>query len=185
MTKRSKVNAADLSRASGLTPKQERFAVEYLKDGNATQAAIRAGYSAANADVTGPRLLGNVGIAAAIEAGREKIMAKLEISTQRVLERFERWAAADPRKAFDAGGQLLHPSAMDEATAATVAEVEVTKRAGGEALHKIKFVDRLAANVALARSLGMFRDNVDVSIRPGLAEALDAAWKRVGRQGRV
>jgi phage terminase small subunit len=182
MVKSTKVNRTDLSHAGSLTPKQERFAVEYLKDGNATQAAIRAGYSAVNADVTGPRLLGNVGIAAAIEAGREKILAKLEISAQRVLERFERWAAADPRKAFDAGGQLLHPSAMDADTAATVAEVEVTRRGGGEALHKIKFVDRLAANVALARSLGLFKDRLEVSTNDGLAARLDAARERQRRE---
>ena len=45
-----------------LTPKQERFVAEYLVDMNATQAAIRAGYSRKTADVQGPRLLGNVRI---------------------------------------------------------------------------------------------------------------------------
>src|SRR5579859_2384627 len=40
-----------------LTPKQERFAREFLVDLNATQAAIRGGYSARTADKAGPRLL--------------------------------------------------------------------------------------------------------------------------------
>lgn len=56
-----------------LTPKQARFVDEYLLDLNATQAAIRAGYSAANADVTGPRMLGNVGVAAALAARQAKV----------------------------------------------------------------------------------------------------------------
>ena len=43
-----------------LTPKQRSFIAEYVVDKNATQAAIRAGYSEKTADVQGPRLLGNV-----------------------------------------------------------------------------------------------------------------------------
>lgn len=72
-----------------LTPKQERFVAEYLKDLNATQAAIRAGYARANADVTGPRLLGNVGVAAAIAAGQARIAGKLEITAEKVLRDLE------------------------------------------------------------------------------------------------
>jgi phage terminase small subunit len=43
----------------GLTPKQRLFALEWSKDCNATQAAIRAGYSAKGADVQGHKLLSN------------------------------------------------------------------------------------------------------------------------------
>ncbi|HEI6782529.1 terminase small subunit [Yersinia enterocolitica] len=43
-----------------LTDKQELFAREYLKDLNATQAAIRAGYSEKTAQVQSSRLLSNV-----------------------------------------------------------------------------------------------------------------------------
>jgi len=49
-----------------LTSKQQMFCREYLVDINATQAAIRAGYSAKTADVAGPRLLGNVRVAECI-----------------------------------------------------------------------------------------------------------------------
>ena len=70
---------------SKLNPKQQRFVAEYLIDSNATQAAIRAGYASANADVTGPRLLGNVGIAAAIAAGRAKIADRLEITAESLI----------------------------------------------------------------------------------------------------
>src|SRR5260370_15416992 len=69
-----------------MTPKQKRFVAEYLIDLNATQAAIRAGYAAKDADVQGPRLLGNVGIAEAIQKETEKRMNKLEITADRVLK---------------------------------------------------------------------------------------------------
>lgn len=70
-----------------LTPKQVRFVEEYLIDLNATQAAIRAGYSANNADVTGPRMLGNVGVLAAIEERQQKRAAKFELTQDWVIER--------------------------------------------------------------------------------------------------
>lgn len=49
-----------------LNEKQKRFCHEYIKDRNATQAAIRAGYAENSADVTGSRLLGKASISAYI-----------------------------------------------------------------------------------------------------------------------
>jgi phage terminase small subunit len=63
-----------------LTPKQARFVAEYLKDLNAKQAAIRAGYSEKTAEVQGCRLLRNVQVAQAVEAGRAKQLAKAELA---------------------------------------------------------------------------------------------------------
>lgn len=83
-----------------LTPKQQRFVAEYLIDLNATQAAIRAGYSKKTADVQGPRLLGNVGVAQAIQSGRTKQAERLEITADYVLgtirETVERCRQAAP-----------------------------------------------------------------------------------------
>jgi phage terminase small subunit len=69
-----------------MTPKQKAFVSEYIRDRNATQAAIRAGYKADNADVTGPRLLGNVGIAQAIAAATEKVAERAGIDAAWVLK---------------------------------------------------------------------------------------------------
>ncbi len=73
-----------------MTPKQQRFVEEYLKDPNATQAAIKAGYSPTNADVTGPRMLGNVGVAAAINEGQAARSERTKIDADWVLERLSR-----------------------------------------------------------------------------------------------
>jgi phage terminase small subunit len=43
-----------------MTPKQKRFVEEYLIDLNATQSAVRAGYSKKNAGRIGPELLDSV-----------------------------------------------------------------------------------------------------------------------------
>lgn len=55
-----------------MTPKQERFCTEYLVDLNATQAAIRSGYSEKTAHSQGPRLLENVEVQNRIKEIREQ-----------------------------------------------------------------------------------------------------------------
>lgn len=73
--------------AARLTAKQKRFVAEYLVDGNATQAAIRAGYSKATAYSIGAENLKKPEIAAAIEAAQAKIAGKLGITAERVIQR--------------------------------------------------------------------------------------------------
>ena len=63
-----------------MNDKHKRFIQEYLIDLNATQAAIRAGYSKKTADVQGSRLLGNAKIAKAIQKAKEATAKRLEIT---------------------------------------------------------------------------------------------------------
>jgi phage terminase small subunit len=69
-----------------LTPKMQLFVAEYLKDLNATQAAIRAGYSKKTAHVQGPRLLDNVRIQEAIESGIETLVERIAVDQDFVIE---------------------------------------------------------------------------------------------------
>ncbi len=55
-----------------LTPKQKAFIDEYLIDLNATQAAIRAGYSAKTAESRGSQLLRNIKVAEAVAKGQQE-----------------------------------------------------------------------------------------------------------------
>lgn len=72
-----------------LTAKQARFKDEYLIDNNATQAAIRAGYSAKTAKSQGQRLLTNVDIAAAIKAGQKEIAKRNGLTIDDILDELE------------------------------------------------------------------------------------------------
>jgi len=60
-----------------LSPRHERFVAEFLKDGNATQAYIRAGYSPRGAQPSASRLLRDPRIEAAVAAGRQRINQSL------------------------------------------------------------------------------------------------------------
>ena len=79
-----------------LTPKQERFVAEYLIDLNATQAALRAGYSEKNAGKIGFQLLEKTRIQAAIHAEMKKRGQRTEITADMVLKRWWDIATADP-----------------------------------------------------------------------------------------
>jgi phage terminase small subunit len=70
-----------------LTAKQQRFIEEYLIDLNATQAAIRAGYSEKNADKIGSQLLGKTRVKEQIDKALEKRSNKLNLDAEWVLTR--------------------------------------------------------------------------------------------------
>ncbi|MFZ1975817.1 MAG: terminase small subunit [Candidatus Acidiferrales bacterium] len=82
-----------------LNARQQKFVVAYIKLGNATQAAIAAGYSARTAKQIGSRLLTNVAIASAIT---------LSVADQGIS--LERWAKETARLAFDVepSGEFTH-----------------------------------------------------------------------------
>jgi phage terminase small subunit len=79
----SKANPGDPSK---LNDKQRQFVREYLIDLNATQAAIRCGYSAKTAKVQGSRLLTNVAVQAAIQIAKAERAARKVIDQDYVLD---------------------------------------------------------------------------------------------------
>lgn len=81
-----------------LTPKQQRFVDEYLIDLNATQAAIRAGYSAKTAYSIGIENLRKPEIQKAIQEARTKLSSRTEITQDMVLERLWAQATANPNE---------------------------------------------------------------------------------------
>lgn len=72
-----------------LSPKHARFVAEYLKDNNATQAAIRAGYSERTAKQQGCRLLTKADVAAAVRKGQKRVAKKAEITVESLAAEFE------------------------------------------------------------------------------------------------
>lgn len=161
----------------GLTPKQARFIEEYLVDLNATQAAIRAGYSEKTAYSQGERLLRNVEVAQGIEAAQEARSKRTEITQDMVLRELAKIGFSDIRKAVKWGHTelrvsedeegdvmpyhglaLIDSSEIDDDTAAAISEVSE----GRDGL-KVKFHDKKGALVDIGKHLGMFKDRVEHS----------------------
>jgi phage terminase small subunit len=69
-----------------MNAKHSRFVEEYMVDRNATQAAIRAGYSPRTARAQGSRLLTNADISAAVQAAEEAIVERTKVTQGYVVE---------------------------------------------------------------------------------------------------
>jgi phage terminase small subunit len=150
-----------------LNPKQRRFIDQYLVDLNATQAAMRAGYSTETAHSQGSRLLKNVEIAAEIESARSRQSARTEITQDRVLTEIARLAFLDVRKLFDSGGRPKAIGELDDDTAAAISGIDVAQTKGERGrvgtvvtTTKYRLADKRGALELLARHLGMLNDKM-------------------------
>jgi len=95
-----------------LTPKQSQFCLEYLKDLNATQAAIRAGYSEKTAQEQSSRLLSNVMVQQMIAKGVSSRSERTKIDSDWLLTRLAEEAEADVGDLYDESTGALKPVHM-------------------------------------------------------------------------
>jgi Phage terminase, small subunit len=151
-----------------LTAKQEKFCNEYLIDLNATQAAIRAGYSEKTAAVIGAQNLIKLNIANFIQEKQKELQEETGITQKRVLEEYAKIAFSDIRQMFDGNNMLLSLKDVPDDIAACLSSVEVDQLWGasmdgkvqiGET-KKVKVWNKINALDSLARHFGMFeKDN--------------------------
>ena len=93
-----------------MTERQRKFVAEFLKSGNGTQAALRAGYSQNGAAVQATRLLRNANVRSAIEAERAPVLARAKVTLEGHLEML-----AAIRDAAMAAGQYGAAKSAEEA----------------------------------------------------------------------
>jgi len=144
------------TREGVLNARQVRFVEEYLVDFNATQAAIRAGYSKRTASEQGYDLLRKPQIAEAIQAKQRELSAKTGITVERVVQELARLAFSDVRKLFNPDGSLRPVHELDDEAAAAIASIEVeapTERSPVWS-KKIKVWDKRGSLEALLKHLG-------------------------------
>lgn len=148
-----------------LTDKQQRFVEEYMVDLNATQAAIRAGYSRDTAKDIGCENLAKPNIQEAIQKRKQDLSESTGITAERVLAEYAKIAFADVRNILTVDGGLKDTHEWDDETAGAVAGVKVFEVYGpeGEKLgtnKEIKLNDKLRALDSLGKHIGLFeKDN--------------------------
>ncbi|MEH2574437.1 terminase small subunit [Bradyrhizobium sp. AZCC 1708] len=169
-----------------LTPKQQRFVENYLLDLNATQAAIRAGYSARTANQQGPRLLENEDVRKAIDTAKIKRSAETETDAAWVLRRLVAEAEADLADLYTEAGDLKPiedwPTIWRQGLVAGV-EVEALFAGAGEDrrqvghVKKIRLSDRLRRLELIGKHIRVnaFQEQIAVSGVEALAERIDRA----------
>lgn len=158
---------------SKINLKQQRFVAEYLIDGNATAAYMRSGYQATKSSATAnaAKLLTNPNIRAEIEKGQRKMLDRLELTAERVLQEVARIAFFDPRKMFDATGIPIPLYMLDTDTACAIAGMEVLEAFDGSGkdrilvghIKKYKIADKNTALGNALKVLGLLREKVEVT----------------------
>jgi phage terminase small subunit len=172
-----------------LTPKQARFVSEYLIDLNATQAAIRAGYSEKTAGVVGAENLAKPNIKEAIDAGKLARSQETHIDANWVLQRLAAEATADVSDLYHEDGSVkpVHdwPLIWRQGLVAGIKHQEIRDSEGnrtGEFIVDIKVSDRIRRLELIGKHVRVnaFQEQIAVSGLDTLADRLARAAKRDG-----
>ncbi len=181
-----------------LTDKQKRFCEEYLIDLNATQAAIRAGYSSKTAEQTASRLLRNVKVQEYIAKRQKELSRSTEITQERVIKELALIAfsnnadysrVVEKKMQTEVDGVLVdvldedgkpimyrtvEPVLTDELTEEQKRALAVIKK-GRDGL-EVKSFDKVRALELLGKHLGIFTEKIEANVndttRSELAELL-------------
>lgn len=169
-----------------LTPKQKRFCEEYLIDLNATQAAIRAGYSLKTAEQTASRLLRNVKVQEYIAKRQKELSRSTEITQERVIKELALIAfsnnadyahVVEKKMQVEADGALVdvldkdgnpvmyrtvEPVLTEELTEEQKRALAVIKK-GRDGL-EVKSCDKVKALELLGKHLGIFTDKIEANV---------------------
>jgi phage terminase small subunit len=167
-----------------LTAKRQRFVEEFLRDLNATEAAVRAGYGK-NDRASARRYASEIrkipAVRAAIDAGLAERERQLKEHSVRVAEETYTQAVADIGDAFDEDGQLKAVHLMPPEVRRAIASIEVEKRNNGEDVYyvtKIKLHDKRASQELFQKYAGKLKDKVEIEAGSSLEQLIDAALKR-------
>lgn len=145
-----------------LTPKQERFISEYLIDLNATQAAIRAGYSPKTANEQGSQLLANLSVRAHIDKAIAEQSKRTGINADRVIKELARIAFVNPADVLNFNNATVLTDA-DRDDTASILSVKVKYFEGEVSEREVKMADKIKALELLGKHLGMFTDKIDIN----------------------
>lgn len=166
-----------------LTEKQKRFVEEYLIDLNATQAAIRAGYSPKTAEQIGYKLVQKSSVAEEISVAKAERSKRTSISQDRVLEELATIAFANGSdfarvvtkpETDELGRIIIDPNTGEQSMLATVELIptdqltDEQKRAiscikQGKYGIEVNTCDKVKALELLGKHLGMFKEKVEVN----------------------
>lgn len=147
-----------------LTEKRKRFCNEYLVDLNATQAAIRAGYSPKTANEQGARLLANVSVQEAIAKAMAERSRRTGVNQDRVIQELARIAFVNPQDVINPeDASVREDAAEDDLVCIQSVKVKTMDGAKGTFMEReVKLNDKMKALELLGKHLGMFKDKVEL-----------------------
>lgn len=164
-----------------LTKKQRLFVDEYLIDLNATQAAIRAGYSTRRATEIGYQLLQRPEVAQAIQAAMAERSKRTEVEADYVIRRLREIDEMDVLDILEDDGSFRSIRDWPKAWRQFLSGIEIAELFEGRGddrriagvLRKVKWPDKLRNLELLSRHVGTESAALDLELK-----RLDVAKKR-------
>lgn len=169
-----------------LNPKQALFVKEYMRDFNATQAYIRAGYSLKGAEASASRLLANAKVRARVDIEMAKASARTSVTPDRVIRELARIAFVNPACVIDFDtGEVSGFASEDDLAAVSGVKVKITPLGEGEKMveREVKLHDKQKALEALAKNLGMLTGDLPLTLE--LPRIIDDIREGAGGAGDV
>lgn len=147
-----------------LTAKQKLFCDEYLIDLNATQAAIRAGYSVDSAGDIGSENLKKPDIRARIEKAMAERSKRTGINAERVLIELAKIGLVNAADVINFNEATVSEGATREDLAAvqSVKVKTMTGENGDMTEREVKLYDKTKALELLGKHLGLFKDKLEI-----------------------
>ncbi len=165
--------------------------MEYLKDLNGTQAAIRAGYSAKTANEQAAQILVKLSIQNKLKELMDARSERLEITADQVLREFAKIAFSNVQDFTDSSNGVVNVNGVDVDKSAAIQSIEVIKKTFGEEnkreiiFTKLKLYDKLRALDSIAKHIGFFeKDNEQLRKTDEIdySKLSDAALKEIVNQ---
>ena len=154
-----------------ITPKQERWCREYVIDLNATQAAVRAGYSERSANSAGNGNKGKPCLRDRVAQLQAEMANRLNVSADNVVRELAACGFANIQDYLDEFGKFKPVYELTREQAAAIQESKITATKAGTVTTVLKLVDKRASLVDLGKHLGIFEAD---NSQKGAADALNA-----------
>lgn len=146
-----------------MTDKQKRFVEEYLIDLNATQAAIRAGYSPKTANEQGNRLLANVSVQRELNKQMAKRSKRTGVTQDRVVRELAKIAFLDMTQVVDSYGRIRDDATPEDRACIESIKYKSSSGDQGESVEReVKVASKLKALELLGKHLGMYSDKLNI-----------------------
>ena len=154
--------------AKPLTRKQKSFVLEYLKDLNATQAAIRSGYSEKTANIIGSQNLAKLNIRSEIEAKSAQKAEEAGVTIEKIVKESALIAFSDLSQFLVDCQTIEQPANWPDEVKRCIQSFKIIRTSTGSGENKtenvrteIKLWDKVASLEFLGKYLGMMKDKGD------------------------
>ena len=163
---------AKTSRKKKLTPKQQMFILEYLKDFNATRAAQAAGYTGNNATLrtTGSEVLANPDISTLVDKAISERASQLRVDIYYVVQKLLSIVEADWVRYVilgQSGATEEEIMKIPEDIRKMIKKVKLSRRymQDGDVIEEYNFelMDKDRALEALGKHVGLYRENIHIT----------------------